>query len=1540
MKRVISVVLILAMIFSFTATSFAAEGTGENSHADADVSLGTQDLSGELFSEVFGDGSDYQIIALELEENDTVAKVSYLAANDCILNLKVIEENSQETVFSKDVEAPAGEKAITVPLDGWSFPEHFWIEAVLLVGGNEVSQVFTSLDHTQAYQDFLATPSNDADFSENVILDFGPGDDGEDNFAVISQDVKVVYVESMDKVEEIGGSDSAALFGLMEETDGYVLSDVVNDEILTDLGSGDKILIFPMDNVSDARVLRIDALEEVVTLMADGEEGTGVEVTASSEPADLGEYFDYIRVSATAEADAGDIDTSTADPDVTFSDDIVVDPAAAEQNEEADLFGSGSVSGSISKTNSLTASISSGPVTVKDTVSITAKVSVSINYSTTLKIPTKLTSVTASSQVTAKNVFNIHSSRSFTWKPDPKKIGTIPVGTVAGVTFSIPVYLTFSATFNAVFDFTATQTCTYTITTTYRNGSYSQTTSKSASSEKSIKTEAKVVVMIGVKATMEASFLKVITIGVTGEVGIQATGTLQSVNSTSSYRHTSVLACLTVDLDLYVIPSFSLKLASKTLVSKTWSKTTVRLLTFYAHLGSNGNWEYGTGNCPHREYLTTINVKDGSNKNKALSGVAVKEGGKTLGTTNTKGQAKIWLSMKGHILNLTKSRYKSERLNFVVAGATSKTVTMYRDTGANEEIWTMTDLFNMTDSAWEAFIAKTTTVGNTIFQIRSVDELQLLSSFARMGTRTTEGLRFALDSLENTWQMGGAAWTPIGSAEMPFRGELDGNGITLTDLAVYGGVSNAGLFGCIDGALIHDLTLEDVSIAGGDYSGALAGMATGGSRVYDIAVDDGQVSGGNHVGGVIGGMQEAILLNSYNTAAVSGSGMVGGLAGSLGYSETTGLITNCYNAGALEGGTVGGVCGAVAAIPTAGLTEDDESTITDETGIQYAYYLDSTATSAVGSGEAQAAFKVTTEQANATNTEATIGEGGYASELSLLEALNNWYETNGVFSSSESGAQTGGENEQLSGETTPNSNPNDYYNRWYADRFKEDGSGGFPIFAEKAPTYLLTVEYVFEDGTQARATVKQYKTAGQAYDVDTPPIEGYHTYELEYKGVMPAQNLEYRVIYIKDEPYETMKGLSQSGKDAASGETFSIRTEEELILFADYVNEGKNTEGVTFTLLDVITLENGGFASVGTAEHPFKGVFDGGDLAIGTLSTPLFGYIENAEVRAVGVELSMADIDETSVGAIAANALNSAIRNCVVEANISGSAVDVGGVVGNAGGTLIDRCTISGTIGVQGTGGAGGVIGRMSGGTLRNCSSDADVTGSAQVGGLVGSALDQASVLNSCTTGDVGSAQAMTGGVVGKVTEATVANIYHSGSSAGDALIGSQENLTAESLWYREGGTTGVDTESASSYTYDETGFNSMLNAMNEWVMRQGTDVYMTWSAQITVTEGGEGEDPVQTVEAPPVFGDAYTFWLLNFEMKDGAVAHRYNQEYYPDATVWIAAYSEDGQLLKVFTVTESGEASETIPAEAAYAKAVVLDESSIPLDAAITATK
>ena len=150
------------------------------------------------------------------------------------------------------------------------------------------------------------------------------------------EDVKIVYVDSMDDVEVLGDEGEAALFGLVEENEGYVFTDVANDDVLESLESGDKLLILPQDNTSDARVFYVDTVEETVVLFADGEEGTGVEVTASQEGSDLGDFFDYIRVNVEVEADTDDIDTSDADEDVVFLDEpVVYEPE--DEDLEADL---------------------------------------------------------------------------------------------------------------------------------------------------------------------------------------------------------------------------------------------------------------------------------------------------------------------------------------------------------------------------------------------------------------------------------------------------------------------------------------------------------------------------------------------------------------------------------------------------------------------------------------------------------------------------------------------------------------------------------------------------------------------------------------------------------------------------------------------------------------------------------------------------------------------------------------------------------------------------------------------------------------------------------------------------------------------------------------------------------------------------------------------------------------------------------------------------------------------------------------------------
>ena len=71
MKRLLCVLLVLLMLFSETAMAFAAE-------AD-DPAVMEEDLSGEVFEDVHGDGSAYQITSIQpLETGDGYA-AAYIA---------------------------------------------------------------------------------------------------------------------------------------------------------------------------------------------------------------------------------------------------------------------------------------------------------------------------------------------------------------------------------------------------------------------------------------------------------------------------------------------------------------------------------------------------------------------------------------------------------------------------------------------------------------------------------------------------------------------------------------------------------------------------------------------------------------------------------------------------------------------------------------------------------------------------------------------------------------------------------------------------------------------------------------------------------------------------------------------------------------------------------------------------------------------------------------------------------------------------------------------------------------------------------------------------------------------------------------------------------------------------------------------------------------------------------------------------------------------------------------------------------------------
>jgi len=148
----------------------------------------------------------------------------------------------------------------------------------------------------------------------------------------------------------------------------------------------------------------------------------------------------------------------------------------------------------------------------------------------------------------------------------------------------------------------------------------------------------------------------------------------------------------------------------------------------------------------------------------------------------------------------------------------------------------------------------------------------------------------------------------------------------------------------------------------------------------------------------------------------------------------------------------------------------------------------------------------------------------------------------------------------------------------------------------------------------------------------------------------------------------------------------------------------------------------------------------------------LFGYIQDATIKNLGVEIAAAGIKGWGyVGGIAGRVDRSGISNCYTTGTVSGSGHGnwVGGVAGEVIGGSISNCYATGAI--SGGGNVGGVAGGLLGGSISHCYATGAVSdgGGGGVGGVAGGILF-GSVSHCYATGAV-SGRDWVGGVAGYV---------------------------------------------------------------------------------------------------------------------------------------------------------------------------------------------
>ena len=160
------------------------------------------------------------------------------------------------------------------------------------------------------------------------------------------------------------------------------------------------------------------------------------------------------------------------------------------------------------------------------------------------------------------------------------------------------------------------------------------------------------------------------------------------------------------------------------------------------------------------------------------------------------------------------------------------------------------------------------------------------------------------------------SWIPIGNYYNRWKGNMNGQGHTISNLYIKTAQDYVGLFGYTDGATIQDLIFDNAKVenvnttnANTYYTGILAGSAHGYSPSHIKGIKTTKnctVIGQEDTGGIVG-FAKINLENCENHSSVKGTKIVGGIVGYISYNN----IKCCTNYGTVENNitNIGGIIG-------------------------------------------------------------------------------------------------------------------------------------------------------------------------------------------------------------------------------------------------------------------------------------------------------------------------------------------------------------------------------------------------------------------------------------------------------------------------------------------------------------------------------------------------------------------------------------------------------------------------------------------------------
>lgn len=122
----------------------------------------------------------------------------------------------------------------------------------------------------------------------------------------------------------------------------------------------------------------------------------------------------------------------------------------------------------------------------------------------------------------------------------------------------------------------------------------------------------------------------------------------------------------------------------------------------------------------------------------------------------------------------------------------------------------------------------------------------------------------------------------------------------------------------------------------------------------------------------------------------------------------------------------------------------------------------------------------------------------------------------------------------------------------------------------KLNQFQLTINYVYEDGSEAATSYNETLTVGKDYNVTSPTIDGYTADTTVVSGTMPAENVEVTVIYSKrtDLSYTVnyyWNGTTTPVKESetVNGQTFNASVTESPVAIDGYTAVSTADKAIT-----------------------------------------------------------------------------------------------------------------------------------------------------------------------------------------------------------------------------------------------------------------------------------------------------------------------------------------------------------------------------------------